>query len=283
MKRLTHSEFESRIQTKYDLLEVRSTFINARSLVSMYCRRTDEFDQEHGSYETRGGDLLNQGRGCQKCANDSRKRAQQKYTHDKHFFEIPNLTNSYWGGFIAADGSVSEKRAWVTVALKEADREHLEKFRSDIGYDGNIYYHEGILNGTVFRKSTIMIADAHRIIRDLACNYLITPKKSMILRPPIHLSDENQLAYLKGYLDGDGHIRSDGPRFRVGACGTYESIEWIKNWFDRISLPESGKIADVRRQGNIYVYEIAYGRAQRVLDYLRTVQTPHLRRKWGHD
>lgn len=249
----------------------------------MYCRRTDEFDQEHGSYETRGGDLLNQGRGCQKCANDSRKRAQQKYTHDKHFFEIPNLTNSYWGGFIAADGSVSEKRAWVTVALKEADREHLEKFRSDIGYDGNIYYHEGILNGTVFRKSTIMIADAHRIIRDLACNYLITPKKSMILRPPIHLSDENQLAYLKGYLDGDGHIRSDGPRFRVGACGTYESIEWIKNWFDRISLPESGKIADVRRQGNIYVYEIAYGRAQRVLDYLRTVQTPHLRRKWGHD
>lgn len=257
--------------------------MNMRSLIDLFCQRLDEFGDPHGEYQTRCGDLLNQGRGCPQCANVNRVKAQLKYTHDKHFFETPNLLNSYWAGFIAADGCISERRGILTISLKNADRGHLVKFCEAIQYDGIIYYEDDRLGDKIFPKAIVVISGARRIIRDLQANYLITPRKSMSLVPPIHLSRENQLAYLKGYLDGDGHIRSDGPRYRVGACGTQKSLEWIKTWFDQISEPVGGTIAKVRTQGNIYVYEVGFGRAERILSHLRTIGTPHLRRKWGHD
>lgn len=42
----------------------------------------------------------------------------KKYRKNHVFFETPNLLNSYWAGFIAADGNISLKENWKVVPKK---------------------------------------------------------------------------------------------------------------------------------------------------------------------
>jgi len=284
MRKLTSEQFLQKVAGLHENLQILSEYNGMRSRVKLKCTIVDDIGHGHGEYTIRAGDLINQGRGCQKCANVIRSAAQTKYTHDKNFFAVPNLINSYWAGFIAADGCVDDT-SHLAINLKKDDMQHLEKMMNAISYDGVLYHKDRFFLGKKYSTSYLYISNAQKLIHDLRINFNISPRKSRTLVPPSGLSEKNQLAYIKGYIDGDGHIRVDGPRYRIGACGTKAVIDWIRKWFDRISLTSSlnNLASNVRQQNNVFVYEVAYGRAFRIIEFLRTIQTPHLKRKWGHD
>jgi len=229
---------------------------------------------------------LHQGRGCQKCANDSRSKAKTIHVHDHSFFSVPNLTNSYWAGFIAADGNVPDERH-LYIKLSAKDSGHLEKFHRDIGYTGPVYYGEREAFGKMAKHCSTFLANAERVVYDLEHNFNITQRKSLTLLPPTGLKDSCSLAYLKGYIDGDGHLKIQPPRYRIGACGTEQTLTWIKEWFDRLSpsVSANGLISSVRKMytANTFYYEVGAGRAERIIASLRTIKTPHLHRKWECD
>lgn len=279
MKKLTNNEFSKRSYQLHDNIIILSEYQGLRHKVIIRCLNLDDIGHEHGEYTTAADSLLNQGRGCKKCANDKRSDAQTQFLHNKIFFSVPDRINCYWAGFIAADGCIVDNRH-LTIGLKAQDRDHLSCFCRDIEYNGTIYNSNVVLHGKTFSRCEIQIANAERIIHDLKLNFKISSKKSLSYTHP-DMTGDLALAFIKGYIDGDGYI-DVVKRKRLHVCGTHETLSWIKNIFDEIAPAQStnGMIAEVRKQGSISVYEIGGNRVIKILKMMADLSVPGLPRKW---
>jgi hypothetical protein len=205
------------------------------------------------------------------------------YTLNKHYFSVPNLENCYWAGFIAADGCLWTRGDAVEISLQEADVDHLKLLAKHVGFNGPIEKckHAGSFPTTqcryrlTFYKSQVW----HK---DLGVNFNVTPRKSLTLQPP-PLSGEFALAFIIGYIDGDGcfsYCKRDHLNiFTVD--GTQQMLEWIKTIFDN-EFP-SNNISVVRQstKGKQCIYRFSGERADRMKNKLSQLQTPKMYRKWS--
>lgn len=298
MKKLTQKEFESKLFKKYPELTVLSTYINIRTPILVRCSRIDKLENEHGNYIISSISSVLTGKnnknGCKQCSNESRAKAKTLYNYNESFFSVAGLKNSYWAGFIAADGCISA-RAQITIKLSQRDVDHLKKFNSDIKYNGKIYQYSRITNfgnsaekqkynGKECKTAEIILCNAQKPIYDLCENFNVYSNKSLILTHPLGLSEPNELAFIRGYIDGDGYIEYS-PRTRISICGTEATLTWIKKIFDKISPSTSTNklVASVRKHSqsdNLYTYEVGHNRAKKILNILSELNTPYLSRKW---
>lgn len=147
------------------------------------------------------------------------------------YFSVPNLHNSYWAGFIAADGNVYKRKAGnrqaiIKIALKSEDDKHLEKFAQAIAHNKKIYHGSIKTLGREYSYSSIAVS-SNIMAKDLESNFNITERKSLTLKPPTHLSEENAIAFIAGYIDGDGSYTHSYGRPILSVVGTKEMLEWI--------------------------------------------------------
>lgn len=208
--------------------------------------------------------------------NSKFKRKYQ--VNDDFFANRDSLECCYWAGFIAADGCVgSPKKNCLRLKVKDTDLDHLETFRSSIGYNGKLHFSHK-------NENTYACINIHskKIVEDLAW-FNITNRKTFTLEPP-PLDGEHALAFLIGYIDGDGCIsiekpKKRSPRLRLSIIGTYNMICWAKTIFDEIA-PFSTN-ANPRKVGKVFQYSIASKKALHVLSYLQKVNVQKLGRKWN--
>jgi hypothetical protein len=290
MRRLTHEEFIKRVNERYPELRITSQYRNTRTPVQARCSKRDALGKQHGTFTIRdvSGFLYgkNNRNGCKKCANDSRSLAKTQHFYDYEFFKLPELNNSYWAGFIAADGCV-ENNKQVSIKLSKKDKSHLILFQQHINHTGELYYGERTSNfgsERVYGYSVLYLSNAQKWIYDLRNNFNIGPRKSLTYTHPVGLTDEQSLAFIKGYIDGDGHVRASGNRIRIGAVGTFNTLTWIQAHFDQLVPAQSsnGLVAKPRKIKNCraYYYEIGYKRAENIITVLQNLPTPELSRKW---
>lgn len=207
------------------------------------------------------------------------------YKTNKNYFNIPNLENSYWAGFIAADGCLWGRGDAVEIGLQEKDKVHLQNFANSVGYDGLI----------TKRKTAGSFASsqcAYRIIfygtqqwhMDLINNFNITPRKTATLQPPLLVANL-ALAYIAGYIDGDGCINIDKSReggIRISMLGTENVLLWIKTILDKVSDYNYNNqgLASPCKRGNIFQYQIRGKRARDIFDAIQSLRLPVMKRKW---
>ena len=228
---------------------------------------------------------------------------KHKYTVNEEYFSVLNEENSYWAGFIAADGCIHpiyytktpskyrkigsiKTREHLNISIDVCDREHLETFKKCINFTGpvNDYNNNskfGFSDSSIL--ATINIYNG-KIVSDLRDNFNITPQKSLTYIPP-DLPLECSLPFILGLLDGDGsiyYVKRD-KTYGVGFNGTRETVSWVKNIIDHIcphSSPKGHTAAQVRPSGSIFKYDIIGMRAIRLLDTFNGVKnTPRLERK----
>jgi len=163
-----------------------------------------------------------------------------------YYFSEPNLENSYWAGFIAADGCIKDPKnrpsKGISIRLAQIDIGHLEKFKLNIKSDHEIF--TGISKPTDFVKTANAYCNlsfsSNQIAEDLAKYWNIVPRKAMRLKPPNIINREQKLAFIAGYIDGDGSYSWTGIRYRVDGSivprrptlsiyGTKEMLEWIRS------------------------------------------------------
>lgn len=205
-----------------------------------------------------------------------------KYSFNKSFFEHPNILNSYWAGFIAADGNLSIKKNnshVLRIKLSPKDLSHLLLFKETIKYDGTLYVDKSSFF-TDIGYPTITICAAQKYFKDLKENFNIVPNKTLTLEPPNLKSLENKLAFIVGYIDGDGCVYKDGKYIGIHVLGTKEVLEWMKDIFDLISIP-SKRNPKVRKRNNIFEYKIVGKRAKEIKKILENIDVPKLDRKWS--
>jgi hypothetical protein len=168
---------------------------------------------------------------------------RRKVEVDLNFFSEPNLINSYWGGFIAADGNIKKNKNLVRIKLAEKDKHHLENFAKCCKLIDTIK--EAKKNKGSFapnKKAFELGVHSKQWVQDLYKNYSITPAKSLTLMPPSNLDLNNKLCFICGVIDGDGCIyKSKGWRDKIMVCckvvGTKSILEYIKETIDVMCPP----------------------------------------------
>jgi hypothetical protein len=216
-----------------------------------------------------------------------RKTSPWKNTYNVNFFKRPNKINSYWAGFLLADGYIRRNRAAVSLKLKKTDHPHLLKFKKAIKFSGEIkkykkYSYSAIdISGTWF-------------IKDLRKNFGIIPNKTFRLEFPL-LSKVNTEHFLRGIMDGDGSVsyvtNKQGKKYiTVSFLGYKPIIQKIRDILcSNIIMKRRGKNgktyipALIKHKNKKLVYLWFSGRnAMKVLKYLykNSSDTSRLERKY---
>ena len=212
----------------------------------------------------------------------------KKYKYNNQYFSNTSVQNSYWGGFIAADGNISKNR--LTICVKRDDRIILENFKSHIDFIGKIHDIEQIIysNQHKFKKNQYPQSrirfTSKDFCKDLNNHFNITPKKSLTLKPP-NLTDKNEiLSYIIGYIDGDGCITTFTTKRQPNSYHTHlyiistkEVLEWINN-----VLSNTGTITSIST--NTYKLRYSGKKCRDIIKLLKDFaienNLPILSRKW---
>jgi hypothetical protein len=154
---------------------------------------------------------------------------------DEHFFSKNTKASHYWAGFLAADGWIEGDRNRVGLALKIEDIGHLEKFKEAVGSSHNIC---PFMNNTAYRirfNSEVMVKDLQDIFN-------ITPAKTYTYKMPYIEEDYLLLEFLRGYIDGDGHLhKTNSNRVDLGLCSAQE--EFLQEFKDICEVLINRKIS----------------------------------------
>lgn len=209
-----------------------------------------------------------------------------------YFFSKPNPLNSYWAGFAAADGSVGRGRS-LTFNLSIKDKNHLESLVDALNYGGEIKEFES----PGYTKSMMckLHIESKNIVTDLHTNFGVGERKTFSLQFPSNLSEENQKAFIAGYIDGDGSIgltsRYGGKQLDLvfQVIGTEEILINIKRLVDTYpaSMKRIKTLASVyedKRHPGVFCYRVGGTRflpfALDMIDLGEKYNLPLMQRKW---
>jgi transposase len=192
------------------------------------------------------------------------------YDFNSDFFKNDNEKSFYWAGFIAADGCVKEiKRKSCnninyefSLGLSKTDKDHLEKFKKDIGYDGPI--HDYLIKNSIRNSKwndtySSQISMTSKVYFDDLKKFNIVPMKSLIYTFPEWLIDHELINhFMRGYFDGDGswYIGSSKKTDQIffSLRGTVEFLGIYRSVLEsKCNLEE--RLKDIRINSGIGVLE----------------------------
>lgn len=149
----------------------------------------------------------------------------RKYFHDDNFFIKNNNQCFYWAGFIAADGYIDEIRSKIYITLNVKDKDHLIKYKNAVQYTGPISY--------IPSNNAVCVRISSKFLINVLKNkFNITTKKSLTLKHPKYLTDNQARHFIRGYFDGDGYLRKNKGH-SLSILGTKSMLQWINKILER--------------------------------------------------
>jgi hypothetical protein len=210
---------------------------------------------------------------------------------NREFFDVPGLVNSYWAGFIAADGCVIDHpRFELRLGVHPKDRGHIERFALDVGFNGQIsektYERKEVRDGygSFDRSARVVICSVPEWVSALANNFNVTPRKTFTLQPPKLLDRDCSLAFLAGLIDGDGciHVSPEyrgRPRARTILVGTEVVLLLVQDLLGSIDFAvEKGC---VRKNRGCFKYGWGHKATLQLYEAVRGLGLPLMKRKWS--
>lgn len=164
-----------------------------------------------------------------------------KYDFNRSIFkEKPNPEMAYWLGFLLADGYIGKRsngHLSVELHLGAKDKNHLIKFANFIQMPKE-KIEESIKQtvGGAYTRDNIVYrfnAFSNEMANDLK-KYNILQNKSLKEIPYIFDSEELEINYIRGLIDGDGYVSNPSVKNkRIGICGSKEICTYISDFFKK--------------------------------------------------
>ena len=203
-------------------------------------------------------------------------RYKRKFNRNA-FSGQPNEEMAYWLGFLLADGYINEERGFLKIKLGIADKNHIIKFGNFIGetdIEDKLQYEIG----GAYNKNNSCVStefDSGKLINDLKKYNLFQNKSGKEV--PYNFNDAQlQKAYVRGMIDGDGHIEKN----RIKYVGSLQSCEYIKNYFGKfINYNQNSEY--IYQYGNIFTFQLNRQEVTRIIENLYKDATIYLDRKYA--
>jgi len=129
----------------------------------------------------------------------------RKFDLYEDFFDVIDTDEkAYFLGFLYADGNVKTNKNMVVLALKESDREILERLNKLIHIDKPLFLHENKRDDK--RENIVGIRICNKNITNKLIHYGCHPNKTFTLSFPNFLDKNLYNSFIRGYFDGDGYI-----------------------------------------------------------------------------
>jgi len=204
---------------------------------------------------------------------------EKKVFCNETFFSIPNLTNSYWAGFLAADGNINKTNNVMALQISQKDLDHLKLLANTLKFTGKI----SIYTRKTGIESCQFSITSKKICEDLKNNFNITPQKTFTLKFPIHLPLELQKAFCVGYVDGDGCItkRKHYNYYSINVIGNYNFLLDFRNLYNTLLPKELELISNITKKNN--VFQLTVGgkiKSSILIEEFLKIKVPKLYRKW---
>jgi hypothetical protein len=216
-----------------------------------------------------------------------------KYFCNNNYFDEPNIENSYWAGYIAADGCISQNKEVLKLVCSKKDSDILINFKEQTMCSNDIEYFLAKKSkkydiGKEYPSVQLLLCGKNQWINNLEKYWNLTPAKSLTLKPPNLSVKEHIMAYIIGYMDGDGGICKIKKTniFNMYFCGTWEVLSWIRfniiNWCPDLIWNDNIRKANKKSTSNTYRIVWAAQKGIFIHRYLReNILLPYrLSRKW---
>ena len=200
----------------------------------------------------------------------------RKYFLNEDYFSCLNLVSSYYLGFIAADGHITNyknnKQNHLIINIIESDKSILENLKNSLSYTGKIYNVEKN-NGQ--KQSSIRVC-SEKLKHDIN-KYINTNNKTFDLKWCNNISDDLIVHFIRGYFDGDGcvHFNKTKGYYSASIVGTEIFVNEIKNFYNQSENNEDGSIKVYKTYSNL-VFGGKYV-AKKFLDWLYKNSTEETR------
>jgi len=151
-------------------------------------------------------------------------RLHRRYSYDFHYFRNYTPENSYWMGFIDADGHVDTKRGRVELKLHCRDVDRLIALRDSVSGNFPIYQFRTRPFAGILMFSRDMVSDL--VQKNIGV-------KSPDLKPPRGIPENYVRHFIRGYFEGDGsislgHRPNGGLNPIFGILGSQRLLKWMK-------------------------------------------------------
>jgi hypothetical protein len=195
------------------------------------------------------------------------------------YFSHLDLKKCYLAGFFAADGYIAPNKKSITINLQEKDKVILDLFKEEWQSSLSIKKGHNKTYDTYYYRFN---CTSEQICNDLNTKFNITTKKSLTLMPPNLYDLQMQLAYIVGYIDGDGCVGVYNGIPILDICGTESFLIWIKSIFDIVcpSRTSTGRVLP-KKNGLAFGYRVGGARLIRLWRILSNLDIPSLDRKWS--
>lgn len=221
-----------------------------------------------------------------------------KNHHNQEYWNKPNLINSYYAGFIAADGCIKNYKNYITFAIKLSikDEQIINNFIKELNYEGKKSYcfAKSPHSDNISKFCYIQIQCFQKNAENLKKYYNIIPQKTKRLAPTNLINKYLNWSFIIGLIDGDGCIGIKNNNINNNWKSIYLNIssssqfiiKWLKEIFDKFFPSEkysmTKKIANIgfHKEDSYYRITLNGLRAAIILDYLSKFPVPKLSRKW---
>ncbi len=178
---------------------------------------------------------------------DRTHNSVRKHRFDMHYFDVIDTSNkAYLLGLLCADGCNFDRT--INLFLQALDKRLLEDICKEIGYDGELEFRDRSQD----REKGANCKDVYGLrlhstyMCNILSNYGVIPNKSLVLQFPTCVPDDLISHFIRGYMDGDGHIGRTEKDSSVAFVGT---LDFCKS-LNRVMEKQLGITFAIREAGN---------------------------------
>lgn len=236
----------------------------------------DEISKELHMSDSTISDILRE------CDIDIRTMSEtkMKYKLNREYFDqVDSQNKAYILGLLYADGNVGKNNNVIQISLAENDVHILKSILTELESDYPLtFIPYNSKNENWQNQFSLHITNKY--MHDSLIEKGLVPNKSLILKYPDFLSDDLHRHFIRGYLDGDGHISKSEKRISIVGTETFcctvaDILGRVLNIHCSISSRKGKENVSTRTLG------IAGGnQTKRFLDWIYTDSNLFLHRKY---
>jgi hypothetical protein len=165
---------------------------------------------------------------CGIAARDDSHKSR-KYTINENYFDnIDTKNKAYVLGLLYSDGCNYPPQHRVKLELQERDKSILDKINIEIQSNKPLSF-VNLNSKNANWQNTYRLDITNKHISDKLVELGMVQNKSLVLEFPKWLDESMYASFLRGYLDGDGHIEWSNTRF-ITLVGTSQFCEHVKDF-----------------------------------------------------